>query len=152
MSKPHVYRVDDQIRIVTPKFVERVGYPLTWSMLSEEIENHPQLDDAMRLFGIVAPRGWTRRDFVCGVARALVRHRGFGGRERAIHYLPNTEAYAGRHTLVFGKRCVRTGIYFPPSGFDDWYEPGGLDDAKTHILLSTAFGEIEACNVEPVTP
>jgi hypothetical protein len=151
MPKPHVYRVDDRIRIVTPKFVARVGYPLSWVDVKDEIEANPNLDEAMRLLGIVTSKWSAQRDFVCGAAKALVRQRGFGGNERAIHYLADTSHFEGREAIVFAKRCVRTGTYFPPSGHDDWYEPGGLDNAKTHVLLSTPYGEIEACNVEPLS-
>lgn len=36
--KPHIYRPGDKVRIVNPKFVRRVGYPLVWHEVSDSVE------------------------------------------------------------------------------------------------------------------
>lgn len=149
MSRKPVYRSGDHVRIVRSQFVERVGYPLTWTMVRDEIEANPNLREAMRLLDMISERGSVKREFVAGAAKALVRHRGFGGPERSIHYLTNAPDYTGYEAIVLNKRVVRTGTYFAPSGYDDWYEPGGLNNAKSHVLLETQYGDIEAANVEP---
>lgn len=151
MAKKHVYRVGDKVLIKTPKFIVRVGYPLTVVDVRHEIEKHPNLDEAMALLGLTSRKWAVQRDFVHGAACALVRQRGFGGRERTIHYVEGFQCGEGLTTRIVGKRSVRTGTYYPPSGSDDCYEPGGLDNAKCHVLLLTGWGEIEACNVEPAS-
>ena len=149
VAKKHVYRVGDKVRILTPKFVARVGYPLTVVDVRHEIEEHSNLDEAMRLLGIETLQWAARRDFIHGAACALVRLRRFGGKERTIHYIDGFQCREGLTARIIGKRCVRTGTYYPPGGSYDDYEPGGLDNAKCHVLLLTGWGEIEACNVEP---
>lgn len=165
MGKRHVYRVGDQIRIVTPKFVERVGYPKHWRDLLPEWVAHPKLSEAMALLGLAEPNkhGYVEppsrilKDFAAGCAMAANRRDGFGGKERALHYYEHQADYtAGQIFEILTKRVVRTGTYYPPSGGRYWtdcgyeyeYQPGGLDGAKSHVLLGTAYGEIEACNVE----
>jgi len=159
MARKHVYRVGDMIRIIEPKFVERVGYPQVWTDLFTEYRQHPKLSEAMELLGIVNPRGRAQREFAEGAARAANRMAGFGGRERTIHHFTYVSYdYRGEECAVLAKRVVRTGVYYPPSGGQTWtdigyeydYENGGLDGAKSHVLLLTTYGEIEARNVEPV--
>lgn len=158
MARKHVYRVGDRIRIVNPQFVERVGYPTVWTSYFETYKTHPKLIEAMALLGLDNPGGRAMREFAEGAARAANRLAGFGGRERTIHYFKyDGMDYAGEITAVLAKRVVRTGVYYPPSGGKIWtdygyeydYQDGGLDDAKSHVLLCTRYGEIEATNVEP---
>jgi hypothetical protein len=177
VTKKHVYRQGDRVRIVNSRFIRRVGYPLTFADLRSEFENHPQLLEAMRLLGIIPGKGFSTaigrasRDFVEGCAKAAVRARRFGGPERSIHYYPtvargeepelfdeliDADDYradcSGQEATVLRKRVVMTGTYYPPSGglLDDDWESGGLSDMKAHVLLSTDLGEIEACDVEPL--
>lgn len=203
-SAPKIIRIGDQVKVITSKFVKRVGYPLVWTDLMEEVETdprtqaawdfltrpqtttQPQLKDGPSLTAVqnlfvdykVKPNiPW---DFMAAIARGRVRERGFGGRERQLIYKETLPPHprdsefrhklwsassdqipdcAGRVYEVFGKKLAKTGTYFAPSsghgsGYepdDDWYEPGGLEDCKTHILLEIAMGWIEACNVELVT-
>lgn len=155
VKRKHVYKVGDKVRVVTPKFVERVGYALRAGDLVDEFEAHPKIGAALALLGI--PTGErVRREFINGCCRAAVEARGFGGKERSIYHYDRVVGYAGYVTQVYSKRTVRTGTYYPPSSGQDWdggyyHEPGGLENAKSHVLLSTDAGEIEACNVEPVT-
>lgn len=156
----HVYRIGDRVRIVNPKFVLRVGYPQTAGDLFKGFRDHPKLHEAAVLLGIIPERGElphrVANEFASGAALAANRYQGFGGKQRSIHYYaePTAESYTSE---IYRKRVVQTGTYYPPAGggggWDDyWYEPGGLDDRKTHVLLLVDGGEIEACNVEPVAP
>lgn len=173
MRKPKhrtVYHVGDIVKVVNPRFVERVGYPLIYTALIEEFESHPNLKKCLVLLGLanehasIDPRGRMARDFVIGCARAAVHHRGFGGRERKIHYRTEEPIFlrsssrdedADIELVVLGKRTAKTGTYYPPTSGYSWegeydYEPGGLTDEKTHVLLQTALGEIEETDVELV--
>ncbi len=152
-----VYREGDTVRIINSRFIKRVGYPIVWTDLIDEFQTHPKIHEAAALLGVVVTR-----DFVVGAAKAAVRARGFGGRERSIHYhrtVPDGEIYTstdgrpdytGRTALVYSKFTRMTGTYFAPGGYEDDYDPGGLDNQKTHVILRTNLGDIEVCDVELV--
>jgi len=172
-----VYRPGDIVRVVNSRFIERVGYPLVFTELRAEFDNHPQFFEAMRLLGVIAPdaqtMGWrAKRDAVEGLAKAAVRARGWGGKERRIHY-KGTRAHAaddfdldftstgaqtdcaGLETEVYAKKVRMTGDYYPPWSGQTYegeydFEPGGLSNARAHVILSTGLGDIEACDVELV--
>jgi hypothetical protein len=174
--KRHVYRIGDTVRIVNPRWIERVGYPLVWYNLLEEVQRDLKVGQAWDvlngrpprgappevkggLFGVLQAREPTHgvpRYFLQAAAKALVEQRGFGGNERQIFYVQDLPENCGQRLKleVLGKRVVKTGTRFPASyhQYDDGDgEPGGLDNEKTHIILRTSYGEIEACNVEPIT-
>lgn len=166
-TNKHIYREGDRVRIINPRFVKRVGYPLVWTDLVEEFEDNPNFEQALKLLGIIGPEHkvinsdsrWVR-EFIRGCAMTAVRARGFGGNERKIFYRDDDLGLSfgafGDTVSVISKRIVKTGAYYPPSGGTDYYgectyEPGGLDNCKTHILLSTIYGEIESIDVELVT-
>ncbi len=167
-TKKHVYRVGDRVRIVNPKFVERVGYPLVWPMLMEEFEAKlPQVRAAMHDLLLNVPANGKLnmkmepdaidRDFLKGVCMAAVRMRGFGGNTRSIYYHETGmfEHARGTTTTVHKKRTCKTGTRFAGRSSYSYegeydYENGGLSDEKTHVLLYTDWGEIEAANVELV--
>jgi hypothetical protein len=190
--KKHVYRVGDKVRILRPNWIERVGYPLIWTDLIDEVEADPRTHAALAVLGVpgfydtrnsdpakiinlLAKSSKMPRDFVRAVAMQRVEERGFGGKERQLIYekpLENLRSifdtgmtirtsaqidYTGWGMTIISKRNVKTGTYFPPSGgvhygydgAEDWYEPGGLDNAKTHVLLTLDRGEISTADVEP---
>jgi hypothetical protein len=186
-TKKQIIRVGDTVRIVNPRWVKRVGYPLVWTDLVDEVQADPRTREALVVLGIYAQQQAAApptklvfdttdteehdREFVRAVAMLRVRQRGFGGDVRAIHYCPVADdahdpllllssdqvphhGYVGREMEVVGKRTAKTGTRFPGYGCgygeDYEYEPGGLDDCKTHVLLKTWAGEIEACDVELV--
>ena len=172
-DKKHVYRIGDIVRIVDPKFVERVGYPLVWPMLMDEFDAKlPVVREAMKnlIFTDASEEMFefnqqitrtktnaTDRDFLKGVCMAAVRMRGFGGDERSLHYFDSLEFERFRGCLfeINGKRVVKTGKRFAGSSSVSYegeydYENGGLNDMKTHTLLKLRYLEIEACNVELV--
>jgi hypothetical protein len=109
--------------------------------------------------------------FAMAAAKVRVEAEGFGGNERSIHYKPlvpygefhdgNTHAadITGHRYVVVAKKLAKTGKRFPPSsgvsysydGGEPWYEDGGLEDCKTHVLLHlTGQYWIEACNVRKI--
>lgn len=168
-AKPRAYQIGDRVQIVEPIFVERVGYPLIWTDLIEEFDNHPNLHEACKLLGLVNDGKETqlgtvtvkarenlhyraRQELVRGIAMAACRQRGFGGRERSLH---TTVHESARDVImeVTKKRIVKTGLYYAPYGHYSYdgeydYEPGGLDNTKTHVLLHTGWGWIEQRNVK----
>lgn len=155
--KKIVYHVGDFVRVVNPRFVVRVGYPLVWTALIEEVEKSPHFEETRKAFGI-SNHHFATRDLVRGICMALVRTRNWGGKERRLHYadweIPETH-WKGLEQEILGKRIVKTGDYYPPSGGTDYWgdyehEPGGLANERTHVLLLLGCGEIEACNVELV--
>lgn len=178
--KKDVIRVGDTVRVLRPRWVKRVGYPLVWTDLAEEVRQDPRTRQALELLGIYQPQPGVWRveeklphEFVRAVAMLLVEQRGFGGSERAVHYYPlgnegedpldilvaggvPHHGHVGRVFEVTGKRRVKTGTRFPAhswrSGPDYEYDysPGGLENCKTHVLLTTWAGEIEVCDVEKV--
>lgn len=162
--KQRPIRKGDRVRIIEPKFVDRVGYPLIYGMLMEEVENDPKVREALQILGITQNWAFDTAKAVdmphylhVAIAKLRVEQRRFGGRQRTIHYEEEPRLYAkGVTSFVLNRRVVKTGTYYPasPGGSNaeyDWEpEPGGLADCKTHVLLTTIHGEIEACNVELV--
>lgn len=161
MSRPHVYRPGDQVQIVNPRWINRVGYALRW----DDLIDTPEVEKlAQEMTGMDKPP----RYFMQAVAKLEVERRGFGGNERAILYLPvcapgeksigwrldvPAHGWVGHVAIVEGKRIVHTGTRSPETAGTDydgeyWNEPGGLENRKTHIILRTTFGEIEACDVK----
>lgn len=161
----NIIKVGDTVRILRSRIIARVGYPLVFTDLRKEFDEHPKLEEALRLLGVMTEHqscsGWARRDAVDGLAKAAVRFRGWGGRERRIHYKDETNMsghpvdHAGREVTVYDKKVRHTGDYYPPWSGRSYegeydYEPGGLENRKTHLILSTSVGDIEACDVELV--
>jgi hypothetical protein len=156
--KKQTIKVGDRVRILEPKFVGRVGYPLIYGMLMDEVENDPKVIEALSILDVRGGQNVPHYLHIA-IAKLRVEQRNFGGRERTIHYEADGvfQEYArGAVCEVTGRRVVKTGTYYPASRGGsssdyDWEpEPGGLADCKTHVLLRTSFGEIEACNVELV--
>lgn len=169
--KKHVYRPGDRVRIVSNRFIRRVGYNLVWTELIDGLLKEPAVLQAFYdLTGersgacpvpIDGPPSRELLAFLRGVAMGRVKAQGFGGRERRLHYYRTNPAvrgiywdngeeiadYTGQVTTVSSKRVVKTGRYYPPRYY---YEPGGLEDARTHVLLETTCGLIETCDVELV--
>lgn len=184
--KKDIIRVGDFVKVLRCRWVKRVGYPLVWTDLIDEVEADPKVREAWNLLtgetymppdrpkptNVSSFIDWTTasmcspemsRAFVRAVAMLHVEQRGFGGRERKIIYDdPLKNQFLGAPEFlptleVYSKKVVKTGTYFSGSGhlYDEFsgeyeYEPGGLDNMKTHVLLSTACGLIETCDVEKV--
>ena len=151
-------RVGDRVRIKNPRWIKRVGYPLHWHDLRADVEADPRVAEFLKALGYDSQ--YIPTYFIQAVAKLHVEVRGFGGKERTIHYCSMggdpifedypSHGYVGCYTTVTGKRVAYTGTRFGPSGSGEDYENGGLEDRKAHVILRTHLGEIEACDVEVV--
>jgi hypothetical protein len=173
-------RVGDTVRIVNSRFIRRVGYPLVWYDLLDEVENDVRTWRAWKELtgeripakfgGLPLPESTTLMEcltaglpnqFLKAVAMLRVAERRFGGDERRIIYceVPRPgESWSadrpgdctGHEMTVHERKHVKTGKRFSSGGNHEDYWPGGLDDMKVHTLLGTTYGWIEACDVELV--
>lgn len=178
--KKQVVHIGDTVRIVRSRLIKRVGYPLVWYEVLDLVEKDPNTqaaydtlvgcssttkeDGSVGLFPIIAQG--VPDFFAKAAAKVYVEQHGFGGKERSIHYwpqapkgdlwsadkAPDLTGFVGK---VTAKRLAKTGKRFPGSrgvhhDGEYWDEPGGLEDGKTHILLTVDGYEIEACDVELV--
>jgi len=179
--KKSIYREGDVVRIVNPLFVKRVGYP--WN--KEHVKNHVITDEQRQSLTTMLAKfnlhpsflGSNKGYFDTAFEKVLdemaywvMKTQGFGGRERTIH-TELKEDCRGKLAKIISKRVVKTGHYFPSTSYyDDYnggheYEPGGLKNEKTHVLLNLDVFtddnmwalksildfykiEIEECNVE----
>lgn len=193
-TRKNVIRVGDTVEVVNCRIVKRVGYPLVWTEIVDDLRKDPRV---LAAFDFLSTKDGSLRDlaqklesadpgkffsqeprevppyFAMAAAKVRVEAEGFGGKERSIHYKPlvkygelhdgNTHAadITGRAYKVTAKKLAKTGTRVPPSGGttwtqdgpDDWYEPGGLENCKTHVLLELTHQYwIEACNVKKVDP
>jgi hypothetical protein len=161
MSKrKDIIRVGDRVKIVTPKVVVRVGYPLTKAEMMERQtpEQLQAIRDMMRAFKtVVYPENHS--DLLGAItensanidrlyekvrylmAGRMLEQEGFGGKQRRIHTYTLT-GIKSRLATVTSKRVVKTGDYYHSSGgYDSYtgeydYEPGGLSNEKTHVLYT----------------
>jgi len=103
---------------------------------------------------------------VHGLAYKHIDTEGFGGRSCQIFSKERLELINQQFKVV-NKYIRHTGKYFSPSGgYDSYtgeydYDPGGLKNIKTHIILELqhnsmtyyigeSYLKIEACNVEKI--
>ncbi len=184
MSKKTVIRVGDKVKVIRCNFVRRVGYPLVWYEIKSEVANDERtlaawetLTGAKNPLGLGELQTSAKRpltafdDFVKTVAMMRVSERGFGGKERSLHYrkvdsnLSTVDGlfWAGQNVdepvpdvtgmifKVWDKRLVHTGTR--RAGWADAEDsyPAGLDDRRTRVLLSLDPGEIEDVDVELVS-
>lgn len=163
--KKHIYRPGDQVQVLKPLWVKRVGYKLHWLDFVDEVYSAKTTSEALALLGYRGKR--MPPYFLQAVAKLRVEAGNFGGNERVIVYHTLDEptdnafdiavstntphhGYVGHVVEVHGKRTAYTGVRYPASGSDEDWEPGGLEDRQAHVILRTTYGEIEACNVKLV--
>lgn len=138
-----VFRTGDVVKIVKPLMFVRCGYPRTL-----EEETHavimafgPKITEVFRECGGPV---WTGcREFkrvASEIAHARLRSNGFGGRDRKI-YTKENPAIAEKEFVVVGKKVVKTGRYYSPSGYGEDWEPGGLINCETHVIVQVAERE-----------
>lgn len=179
-------RVQDKIRIINPQIFVRCGYPLSKKIVKETIitaEQKEAIHTLLDKFNIRRPldstlflrhdkqdnKKWGSYDKILDVlASAVLFQNCFGGKQRQV-FSEEVPELKDVHARVLGRRVVKTGKYYAPySGYDSWtgeydYEPGGLSDMKTHVILECCFCdygltyngkcefEIEKCHVEKVS-
>lgn len=168
--KKHIYRPGDEVWIIKPVFFLRCGYPLTFNMLRHEYSYHRKIPELLALVGLGDDlHGRERERLGAVLAQVAVRQRDFGGPERRI-YTNTLPGYQDEIVKVKGKLTVRTGDYYKPRSRMTTFKAGplkrkknqyrnndltipnprgGLDNAKTHVILKTSAGWIEARNVIP---
>lgn len=135
-----VFRIGDTAKVVKPLVFIRCGYPCT---LEEEtrIVTEEFGSKITEMFRDCGGPVWTEgREFkrvASEIAYARLRSRGFGGRERKI-YTKENSSIDGKEFTVVRKKVVKTGRYYSPSGYGEDWEPGGLCDCKTHVIVSLA--------------
>lgn len=155
MKRSSVLRVGDRARIVTPKFVVRVGYPKVTEDYLPEVDAKvgPELFALLEKL-LVIDAGptpgrirldttrWPEHRVVKRIrhdlAYLLARADGFGGKTRTLHYREIPEA-ASEIIEVEELRTALTGTYFPPRSYEDDWEPGGLDNEVRHRLAKVGW-------------
>ena len=131
---PQLIRVGDQVIVTKPEFVTRVGYPMSFANAIAWVgENRMKEINALLAFG-PREKAYFKREIIRATARAYLKYIGYGGKERTIHTRRLGEELGVIHT-VSDKQTVKTGKYYPSAGTGEDYEPGGLDNAKSHVLL-----------------
>ena len=161
--------VGDSVRVVVPRFVARVGYPKQVEDYLPQVDGEAAKLNVFLQALRPDDHKWRARTHSRGVwheqhpawvservfdrirkdvAYSLAQADGFGGRERSIHWTERPEL-AGATVRVCEVRVVNTGMYYPAStayygsGSHEYdYEPGGLDDRRTHRLLRLALPQI----------
>jgi hypothetical protein len=157
-----VIRIQDKVRIVSPQFFVRCGYPLSKALVKANhitSEQKEAIYDLLKKFDISTPRitgdlfAWSKEaekrwgpyDKILDIlAEVVLVRESFGGKERQVfsEEVPNFKGVLAR---VIGKRTVKTGRYYSPAGgYDYWSgmyesEPGGLANMKTHVILECSF-------------
>lgn len=142
--KREVIRIGDTVRVLRSRLVKRVGYPIVWYDLMEEVEQSERVwqaycllqglslegEEKAGLFEIKHPRENMPRYYLKACAMLEVERRDFGGKVRSLHYYPtwpveggSTAQYlkgapdmAGGIYMVDSKRVVKTGKRFHASG------------------------------------
>lgn len=150
---PEIIRVGDTIKVVNPQMFIRCGYNMELETETINIIERfkPEIEHLMTK---VKASG---DDCIDKVAKALayfrIRQAQFGGKERQIFTEPHEELQ-DKKFKVQNINFVKTGKYFPPEGWDEGFSSGGLENEKTHKILTiytlNEALKIEACNVEKV--
>lgn len=109
--KKQVIRVGDQVQVIKNLIVKRVGYPLVWHEIADDVAKEERTALAWRILYGEGPVMWDEirpplegafslthghnRElphwFVQAAAKVRVDSRAFGGQERSIHYWPQPE-------------------------------------------------------------
>ena len=172
-KNPNIIRVGDRIRVDNPQFFIRVGYAKCLDSESEVVHEQfaHDINDLLIKTGLPMHSGLSERYYRTlqrierEIAYARLKQFGMGGDRREI-YTREVPEFAGKEYKVQGIRFVKTGKYYSPSSGYSYdgeydYEPGGLEDQKTHKLLEldswffppgmgTDLVTIEACHVTKI--
>lgn len=137
--------VGDQVVLLQARRVAWVGYPLRKKDIAEDLLPEIREDIISLLDKAGALVSGRRLDTIIDritdeIAYLYCAKRGWGGKERSIHFEPVSEEYLSDPYLVSNVRYCVTGTYVPAnSGTNYWgeydYEPAFLDDQKRHKLL-----------------
>ena len=157
MKNDQIIRVNDKVKIINPDVLDRVGYPLTTSLIlirERHFEDRKEIDELLAKFNIRNTKthdreyNYTRNTVAKAIANALLSQEGWGGNERKI-YTNRDEDLQNAEATVIDRKLYKTGTRFAPwSSYDAWngdwdYTPGGLDDEKTHVFFRLQINSIE---------
>ena len=160
-----VFRPGDLFVVKTPVITTRWGYPLSHQDATKHVEGTlsaeiaalfsklgAQLDaertaEDMKSVGLIRfavakaeISHWDVKRVVSGLASHWLKLQGFGGNTRSLH-TREEPALKDVECQVVGRKVVKTGTrYAPWSSGPDYngeydYEPGGLENEQTHVLL-----------------
>lgn len=139
MKRDDVIRVGDKVKVINQQYVVRVGYPLIPSNIEvDESRVDACLKVAFPDMSLEEHTHRIRANFKNAIAFAEVKHKGFGGRQRTVFYEKLSSPIETDYVdTIFYKKI---GTYYPPTGCYDYegyyyYNPGGLDNAKTVKIL-----------------
>jgi len=166
--------------VVNPEFVTSVGYDFTYAKEFERVsQTHAQdvvefltklglgnsdwmnldiQDKTMVLAEKIDPDHPHVRRMLHALAWVSFEKNRPSRGERKLTTVRHPE-YAGWCGPVMGKRTVKTGWCYPATGGQDYFgeyyfEPGGLENSKTHVILTVNLGyrefDIESHNVEKI--
>jgi len=135
------FKPDDRVRIVVPKFVDRVGYPKQVKDYIPQVKG--KVDALIVSLGVGLPHNHRmRHKLEAEAAYLLAQKDGFGGRERSVHWIEAAHLQ-GKECRISSIRTAVTGTYYPPSGgngmYSDDYEPGGLSGEKRWRLATVTI-------------
>lgn len=167
MKNDKVIRVGDTIKILdASKFIRRVGYPLIWTDFYDDMFEDERIKKIADELGC---QGKAFSALCKAAAMGKAEQENFGGNERKIIYEIDAPdpfdcyslsfvigEYENQTFEVTDKKIAKTGIRFSSNSWYDYsgeynYEPGGLGDEKTHILLQIEHHKwIESIHVEKV--
>lgn len=172
-------RVGDEVRVVVPKFLVRVGYPKTVEDYLSVVDREIHCVEALMERLVSGPDVRPSLSFFEGGAGKMVRNRirrdlaylvaksdGFGGRERRLH-VREVPCYLGAQGVVTELRTAVTGnyraAYQPRCGYyEDEGEPAHLEDEERHRIARVQLQyswpgadyldnpEIEVANLEEI--
>lgn len=170
---PSIIRVGDQIEIINPEYVDRVGYPLCKKDIVAGItqdQKNRLYKAANEIFGLeiedfnnsIFVKSNKEYKLLYALAEMILLQKKFGGSERSIH-TKIEESYMGQIFTVLERKVVKTGTYVPGGGgycsytgeYD--YDSAYLENEKTHVLYGVSDGGLGKCiyfekrNVKKIT-
>ncbi len=142
LKTPNI-REGDTVRIVTPDFFVRCGYPLCFEGETARVlkEQGEAINAFLRSQGVQPPRimgdmSHPQQKVAKAIAYCLLRQKKFGGSNRMIH-TERIESRKNETAQVVSVSFVKTGIYSPGyRDHDGEYESAYLSDEKTHRILT----------------
>lgn len=169
-------RIGDCIKVIEPQEFVRCGYPMTIQDAKEKLQKdqllRQEVDGLMARVALKHGIHYVGPGFATPIHSRIMSALGylslkmqdFGGNQRRIHTRIN-ESLRGLIAEVTEKRRVMTGDYCSGSSSTSYdgeieYEPAGLANARTHVILSCqgrrdGYGyisfEIEQVHVEKLT-
>jgi len=171
-KKRDIIRIGDEVEIINPIFVKRVGYPLSIEDIEKELikEHGDEIRDFLIKIGVCKTSSYdifdneNNRQYIPvkilnEMARIMLRSRGFGGDERSLHTEEKPEV-KGKRCRILGRKVVKTGIHTAGHTYHSYdgdtdYDPPYLADEKTHLLFfvdeitrQSIFSKVYAWKVE----